>query len=1185
MECLQNRIESFNKPVRVQNASKTGAAKNIKWPHPPSFIAKPETLAEAGFYFDPSYGDRDNVTCFVCGKELGGWEENDDPFEIHWNKCAKTCAWAVVRCALKDDLDASGRYAFTDKNRLPASKLLEKARQQIYTVGDGWIHDQVRGHGANSKRMAKAGFVFTPEDPGDDLATCLYCSLSLSGWDSTDDPLEEHRKRNGTTCPFFVGTLSSSSSLAASTTAKPTRSSSSSSLNSSKPPPSSRASTATGARGRSRSGMPDIFEDTIEPLAPPAPTKPSSKKASSSSSSKSKSKSRSRSRKTMTAVEEEPEPEDEDENLQEDEEEEVEVKKKSRASTRSASRSVSRNSRKASSSRGRNKKPDPPIVEEEIAEEEEEGTGADEREQEGEEEEAITAATTKSTASKKGTGSSRSRKSTKPKLTTKAVEEEDAEEDGREQETLAKSAKSKKSSKSSSRSQKKKSTVVHSPSIEDYATAPEEAPEDDDNNDDEGEGEGEGEEEDSSPVVQPSKPSGVAKKTGKGKSSTASSRPTNARGSKKVTTVEIDDEEDDDEEEKELGRSTKSKSKKSKASTSSRSTTTATAIKQKSSKKPLSIEVEEDDEDELGREEVEEQEKPKKASASSRATTATAAAKRKKSTKDDFIEEEISEPQPAKSRSKKKPLASSASIISVTTTISTDQDNDEVEEAEAPKKKNSSSRSRAVSKSVPKKTRAQSSRVPEDEEIEEPVVVKSTRPGKERHVAEVEADEDEEMQEVIVPRIEKKVMKGKKKKQVDEDEDAEMEVVSTSSNKPLSSVKSARSVFEKPTRESAGEDEETTLTLKAQPSISEQSAKGKSKSTTKPNTSTKATLATEQPFKPSATIPPSNGWPFGSTTKWEQPASQISSDSDSDVEMEDATIVRKMKKRVSSERIRLPSPPQPQPSRAHTEEATDSEDEVQASLADVDLDDANDADAEMHDDVVTQPQSQPQSPEDRPPVREVPQEQNHQNDHHDDEAISFAPRLVMKSKEQELQRSRTPDLIPFQNVTAESRVVSGFGGESEQNLKTPRTPPKKKNLVFESIVVPSLPTATTRTSVNSRLEPESTADADAKPFTTAPSVSHQQAPTTEKSEEIGSGHKEPTQGEDQPIIPQFTPFLSKLPFTPLQMLSDAELDMTVEEWIRYQMEVEYDRFKRDGERELARFRKGAEEVRKVIEGL
>jgi hypothetical protein len=67
--------------------------------------------------------------------------------------------------------------------------------------------------------------------------------------------------------------------------------------------------------------------------------------------------------------------------------------------------------------------------------------------------------------------------------------------------------------------------------------------------------------------------------------------------------------------------------------------------------------------------------------------------------------------------------------------------------------------------------------------------------------------------------------------------------------------------------------------------------------------------------------------------------------------------------------------------------------------------------------------------------------------------------------------------------------------------------------------------------------------------------------------------------------PLYLPPLSKLPFMPLQTLSEAELDMTVEEWIRYQIEVEQDRFKRDGERELERFKKRAEEVRNVIEGL
>ena len=34
-----------------------------------------------------------------------------------------------------------------------------------------------------------AGFVYTPEEAGDDTATCLYCNVSLSGWDDDDDPV------------------------------------------------------------------------------------------------------------------------------------------------------------------------------------------------------------------------------------------------------------------------------------------------------------------------------------------------------------------------------------------------------------------------------------------------------------------------------------------------------------------------------------------------------------------------------------------------------------------------------------------------------------------------------------------------------------------------------------------------------------------------------------------------------------------------------------------------------------------------------------------------------------------------------------------------------------------------------------------------------------------------------------
>ncbi|KAF9478254.1 hypothetical protein BDN70DRAFT_880217 [Pholiota conissans] len=206
MESMKARLSSYKKSKRVKNPDKPSSTITLKWPHPSDFKANPEALAEAGFYFDPAYDDPDNVTCFMCQKELGGWEADDDPFLLHWRKCGQHCCWASVRCGLVTELDASGRFTTADKTRYPTHKTMEKARLDTYSAGKGWIHDNTKGHGANSSAMARAGFVYTPQQSGDDLATCLYCNTSLSGWDEDDDPMEEHRKRASKSdipCPFF----------------------------------------------------------------------------------------------------------------------------------------------------------------------------------------------------------------------------------------------------------------------------------------------------------------------------------------------------------------------------------------------------------------------------------------------------------------------------------------------------------------------------------------------------------------------------------------------------------------------------------------------------------------------------------------------------------------------------------------------------------------------------------------------------------------------------------------------------------------------------------------------------------------------------------------------------------------------------------------------------------------------
>ncbi|KAJ3738597.1 hypothetical protein DFH05DRAFT_1597900 [Lentinula detonsa] len=184
MNVYKARLESFTRPKRGKGGTKSQS--NQKWPHPEYFLATPETLAEAGFDFDPSSEDKDNVTCYMCGKELSDWDERDDPFEIHYKKCEKKCAWANA------NVDWARRWMqmdgeFNDIEISGDAKLhvaMEKARLDTFL----FVHDQKRNYGASSKKMAKAGFFHSLHDSHDNTAVCIYCGISLSGWDADDGP-------------------------------------------------------------------------------------------------------------------------------------------------------------------------------------------------------------------------------------------------------------------------------------------------------------------------------------------------------------------------------------------------------------------------------------------------------------------------------------------------------------------------------------------------------------------------------------------------------------------------------------------------------------------------------------------------------------------------------------------------------------------------------------------------------------------------------------------------------------------------------------------------------------------------------------------------------------------------------------------------------------------------------------
>ncbi|XP_026761192.1 baculoviral IAP repeat-containing protein 5 [Galleria mellonella] len=71
------------------------------WPFNDKNKCNVKNMAEAGFYsVATGDDDADAAKCFLCGKELDGWEANDDPWQEHKSHAAK-CAF--VQLGRKED--------------------------------------------------------------------------------------------------------------------------------------------------------------------------------------------------------------------------------------------------------------------------------------------------------------------------------------------------------------------------------------------------------------------------------------------------------------------------------------------------------------------------------------------------------------------------------------------------------------------------------------------------------------------------------------------------------------------------------------------------------------------------------------------------------------------------------------------------------------------------------------------------------------------------------------------------------------------------------------------------------------------------------------------------------------------------------------------------------------------------
>ncbi|KAL4750673.1 hypothetical protein BDW72DRAFT_109784 [Aspergillus terricola var. indicus] len=191
METFAARLATFDLVLHPDRRSSSAkSVKPISWPHSkPS----PAELAHAGFFYNPYETNPDNTTCFLCGRALDGWEEDDNPITEHL-KHAKDCGWAVM-------MDIQQRSSNPAEIEDPTSEPIVQAR--LATFGDSWPHDGKKGWMCQSGKMVEGGWYFCPNEESADLASCAYCKLSLDGWEPKDNPYDEHYRRSSD-CSFFV---------------------------------------------------------------------------------------------------------------------------------------------------------------------------------------------------------------------------------------------------------------------------------------------------------------------------------------------------------------------------------------------------------------------------------------------------------------------------------------------------------------------------------------------------------------------------------------------------------------------------------------------------------------------------------------------------------------------------------------------------------------------------------------------------------------------------------------------------------------------------------------------------------------------------------------------------------------------------------------------------------------------
>ncbi|TKY89052.1 hypothetical protein EX895_001583 [Sporisorium graminicola] len=192
-----------------QSTKSTASSSSLQWPHPvtgrsakTSGIPTPTILAKNGFYHAPTQQAPDAVSHFLYPDlHIDKWKPSDDPLARLEHALPGNGWCRIFRSAQTAVLDdATGTWTWQEPDLLPTSKEMLQARKE--TFASQWPYDGRKGWKPTSKKLAEAGFYFTPTDEEPDNAKCIYCSKSLGGWEKSDDPVHEHQRRVPD-CAFF----------------------------------------------------------------------------------------------------------------------------------------------------------------------------------------------------------------------------------------------------------------------------------------------------------------------------------------------------------------------------------------------------------------------------------------------------------------------------------------------------------------------------------------------------------------------------------------------------------------------------------------------------------------------------------------------------------------------------------------------------------------------------------------------------------------------------------------------------------------------------------------------------------------------------------------------------------------------------------------------------------------------